>query len=229
MKDKILFWNVDTQYDFMRDDETYKGKLPVPGAKKIERNLHMLTVMAQHNFIQVINTGDWHTKNSKEFSDNPDYKTTFPPHCLQNTKGAEFVPATKPEKPYIISWQDEDFDADEIFNRRNIVLYKDAFDVFDEVDGTPWAYEVLNIIDPTRVLVYGVATNYCVDFAVKGLLERKNGFEVDVVTNAMKEIPECNLEDKFKEWEDLGANLMTLSKEGFLEYNNPKNPYLGLI
>ena len=30
---KTIFWNVDTQYDFMRDDESFKGGLPVSGAR----------------------------------------------------------------------------------------------------------------------------------------------------------------------------------------------------
>ena len=33
---RTIFWNVDTQYDFMRNDESFKGALPVPNAKETQ-------------------------------------------------------------------------------------------------------------------------------------------------------------------------------------------------
>ena len=61
---KTIFWNVDTQYDFMRA----KGKLYVSEAEKIETNLAQLTSLAKTNGIKVVNTADWHNKHSKEIS-----------------------------------------------------------------------------------------------------------------------------------------------------------------
>jgi len=199
---KTIFWNVDTQYDFMTDDEIFKGALAIPGAREIEGNLARLTEYAARENIRVVNTADWHTDDSEELSDNPDFKTTFPKHCMQNTLGADFVPATAPENPYRIDWKAKYVDADEIERARNIVLYKDKFDVFT---GTPHAEKVLGIMKPKRAIVYGVATNVCVDCAVRGLLERK--VEVYVPLDAIKELPGLPL--PYDNWKALGAKLVT--------------------
>ncbi len=199
---KTIFWNVDTQYDFMRDDADHRGRLAIPGAWVIEAHLARLTNLAkEYNFI-VINTADWHTHQSAEFSDNPDFIKTFPPHCLENTIGAEFVPATKPKDAYRIDWRDAGFDKEKVLQTRNIILYKDKFGVFD---GTPHADGVVKTLQPDRAIVYGVATNVCVDYAVRGFLERN--IRVYVPTDAIKELPGLPL--PYDEWKRLGAQLTT--------------------
>lgn len=199
---KTILWNVDTQYDFMRNDESFKGKLAIPGAREIEGNLARLTQYGRENNLKVVNTADWHTNESGELAEKPDFRTTFPEHCMQNTQGAEFVPATAPENPYRIDWRAENVSAEEIERARNIVLYKDKFDVFT---GTPHAERVLGILKPQRAIVYGVATNVCVDCAVRGLLERK--VEVCVPLDAIKELPGLPL--PYETWKGLGAKLVT--------------------
>ncbi|MBI1968887.1 cysteine hydrolase [Candidatus Woesearchaeota archaeon] len=206
----LLFWNVDTQYDFMRPD----GKLYVPDAEQIEPNLEYLTRLAAERNIRVINTADWHTPTSAELSDKPDFKTTFPPHCLQGTKGAEYIPATRPENPFVINWQDFAVSSDYL-GARNTILYKDRFDVFDK-KGNPFTDVVLTILRPRRAIVYGVATNVCVDFAVKGLL--KMGIKVYVPTDAIKELPNLPLEEVLQEWQKLGAHLTKVNDvAGYLD------------
>ncbi len=204
-----IFWNVDTQYDFMRSD----GKLYVKGAEGIEKNLDKLTKLADYNNIKVVNTADWHIKTSKELSVTPDFIRTFPEHCMQYTRGAEFVPATNPGNPYKIDWKQATFDETLIKNKRNIILYKDEFDIFT---GTPHVERVLEILRPERAFVYGVATNVCVDFAVKGLLNRK--VKVYAVTDAMKELPNLPLEKVLNEWRKKGAKLVRTDQvQGILE------------
>lgn len=199
---KTLFWNVDTQYDFMRSDEDYKGKLAIPGARDIEVNLKLLTQYAKENNLKVVNSADWHHPESEELSDKPNFITTFPEHCMANTFGAEFVPATKPENSYVIDWRDATFKAEEVKRNRNIVLYKDKFDVFT---GTRHTNGIVDLLHPEKAVVYGVATNVCVDFAVRGLLERK--IEVYVPTDAIKELP--NIPLPYDNWKVLGAKLVT--------------------
>jgi nicotinamidase/pyrazinamidase len=152
----------------------------------------------------VVNTGDWHNYDSEEISENPDFMDTFPLHCLKNTKDAKFIPETNPENPYIIDWAQEKPRAEEFINKRNIVLYKDKFDIFT---GNPHAEYVLNAINPKEAIVYGVATNVCVNYAVKGLLERN--VDVYVVKDAIKELPSLPVEETLKEWKDKGAKFIT--------------------
>ncbi|MBU0666837.1 MAG: isochorismatase family cysteine hydrolase [Nanoarchaeota archaeon] len=206
---RTIFWNVDTQYDFMRNDESFKGALPVPDAKEIECNLEILTKLAKKNHIQVINTADYHTLDSTEISSNPDFKNTFPPHCLQGTKGSEFIPATSPETNEngvpLVSWVYNlpSYDFREISYYRNLIVYKDHFDVFK---GNKQIDRILEYIKPDRAIVYGVATNICVDFAVKGLAKRN--IEVYVVEDAIKELPGANLNEIYQEWEKIGVKLI---------------------
>ncbi|MFH1248619.1 MAG: isochorismatase family cysteine hydrolase [archaeon] len=181
---KIIFWNVDTQYDFMRNDKSFSGKLPISGARAIEGNLEKLTRFAKDKNIKVVNTGDWHTACSKEIAEKPDFKTTFPAHCVIGTKGAEFIPATNPQEPYIVDWQMKNIDNKEIAERRNITIYKDDFDVFK---GNRYTEQIVDKIKPQRAVVYGVATNVCVNFAVLGLLQKN--IEVVVAEDAIKELP----------------------------------------
>jgi nicotinamidase/pyrazinamidase len=42
---------------------------------------------------RVVATKDWHIDPGDHFSDDPDYVTSWPPHCLAGTAGAEFHPA----------------------------------------------------------------------------------------------------------------------------------------
>jgi len=197
---KTIFWNVDTQYDFMRAD----GKLPVPDAELIEPNLEKLTQYARNNDIQVVNTADWHHKDSKEFSDEPNYQTTFPPHCLKDSAGAQYIPATTPSKAYIVDWE-SNLDAHVLSEHQgDVTIYKDAFDVFA---GNQHTEKILEILNPDRAIVYGVATNVCVDFAVRGLLDR--GVEVFVPTDAIKELPGLPLEETLAAWKSKGAKLIT--------------------
>jgi len=198
---KTIFWNVDTQYDFMRSD----GKLYVQGAEQIEGNLAKLTELAKAKGIKVVNTADWHKKDSEELSDNPDFIQTFPEHCMQNTQGASFIPATNPEDPYRIDWTQDKFDIGGAIQSRNVVLYKDKFDVFR---GTPHANILVRQIAPDRAIVYGVATNVCVNDAVLGLLERK--VQVYIPTDAIKELP--NLPVPYETWKGKGAVLTTTNE-----------------
>ncbi|MCB9359264.1 cysteine hydrolase [Candidatus Woesearchaeota archaeon] len=201
---KTVFWNVDTQYDFMRNDETHKGKLPVEGARAIEGNLELLTKLAAREGMQVVNTADWHTYDDPEIDDNnPDFVNTFPMHCEAKTKGAEYVPATKPQDPYIVDCRNGQYDAEKLRTERNVQFYKNEFNIFT---GNKLAEAAVDIIAPDRVIAYGVATNVCVDFAVMGNLER--GREVYVVEDAVKELPHLPLDATMDRWKDAGAKFI---------------------
>lgn len=201
--DRTVFWNVDTQYDFMRPN----GKLPVgegKGAEDIEENLEAVTEIARENSIRVVNTADYHDRDSAEFSSEPDFRETFPPHCIAETEGAEYVEATKPENPLEIDWRTEPNWGEVMSHEGDFIVYKDAFDVFSGKPESPYADELLDVLDPDRAVVYGVATDVCVNYAVEGLLERD--IDVYVVENAVKGIDPESSEETLESWEKHGAN-----------------------
>src|SRR5439155_735708 len=77
----VILWEVDPQADFMLPD----GKLYVPGAEKLLPNIRRLTDAARDGKVFLVSHGCFHT------NDDPEFKM-FPPHCVQGTPGANFVP-----------------------------------------------------------------------------------------------------------------------------------------
>jgi nicotinamidase/pyrazinamidase len=200
----IIFWNVDTQFDFVSPD----GKLYVPGAELLKPNWERLTLLAKKYSIRVVNTADWHYPESAELSMTPDFINTFPEHCMANTAGAEFIEETTPENSFILDWDGKNIpDKQQIVdvNVRNFTIRKDAFDVFK---GNRFTDDLLKQISPETVIVYGVTTNVCVNDAVVGLAARVP--KVLVVKDAIKELP--NIPLPFENWEKLGVGLIYLSK-----------------
>jgi len=108
-KKELLFWNVDTQFDFMNSI----GKLYVPGSEEILPVLKYITSLAKEKNIQVVNTADHHYPDAKELSDSPDFIKTFPPHCMANTGGADYMKETQPESPFVVQW-DRGYSGEEI-------------------------------------------------------------------------------------------------------------------
>jgi nicotinamidase/pyrazinamidase len=196
---KILFWNVDTQADFIE----LTGKLYAPGAEKIKPILKEITEYAKLNGIRVISTCDYHNINSPELSSNPNYITSVPEHCMAGTPGAEYITETKPENPFIIDWSAEKSVIAQLEreNPRNIVIRKDVFDVFA---GNPYTDRILQLIAPEKVFAYGVTTNVCVDQAVMGLIDRS--YKVYVFQDAIKELPKIPL--PFDKWRSCGVEMI---------------------
>jgi nicotinamidase/pyrazinamidase len=199
---RILFWNVDTQVDFMNPD----GKLYVKGAEAIKPYLKVLTDLARQYELKVVNTADYHDENTQEISASPDFITKFPEHCMVDSYGATFIEETQPleciafpHSLYSVDWTDEVLFVDRLRGSRNIVILKDKFDVFE---GNLHTEEILSVLKPDLVVVYGVAGDYCVNYAVKGLVERK--YNVAVVVDAIKSLNEAPL----KEWDNLGVTLI---------------------
>lgn len=182
---KKLFWAVDCQKDFLNKD----GVLYVEGAESIKSNLKKLTNIAIINNITVVNTMDWHDVDDKELSDNPDFINTFPHHCMAYEKGSELIEETTPLDGLFTVYD----------KKRNIAIKKNEFDVFT---GNLNTDNILKVLNPETVVVYGVATNICVNFAVLGLVGR--GYKVVVVKDAIKELPQLDVNAIYEGWESEG-------------------------
>ena len=209
---KLIFWDVDTQYDFMMPD----GKLYVPGAEKLSDNLSRLTGYARSHGVQICGSVDYHLVSDAEISDHPDYHITFPPHCLQGTPGQEKVPATKPLNPL---WIDNSKYADGRLKEMlavhsgEVIFRKQRFDVFTN----PNIGEFLGILGPTDVVVYGVALDVCDAHAIEGFL-RLGSYNLYLVEDAVKAIYEEKGKELLQEWSRRGVTLMKTSdvENGFV-------------
>jgi nicotinamidase/pyrazinamidase len=199
-----IFWNVDTQFDFVSPE----GKLYVPDAELLKPNWEKLTRFANSKSITVVNTADWHYSNSAELSADPDFIKTFPPHCMANTAGAEYIEETNPENSLVIDWDKEIFFSKETVDSkkyRNYIIRKDAFDVFK---GNPHTGKLLKLLKPETIVVYGVTTNVCVNDAVIGLAERVKN--ILIVEDAIKELP--NIPLPFENWKNIGVKLIKIDE-----------------
>ncbi|MBN1987058.1 MAG: cysteine hydrolase [Prolixibacteraceae bacterium] len=197
-----LFWNVDTQKDFVEPN----GKLYVEGAEKLKPKWETLTRLAAEKSIRVVNSADHHFYNSPELDPSPDFIKTFPEHCMAGTDGASYIKETDPEEPVIFDWDKDYLITPEILDLkkyRNFVIRKDAFDVFS---GNQWTEKIVRMIKPETVVVYGVTTNVCVDYAVKGLKRKVKN--IMVVEDAIKELPKIPL--PFENWKKKGVKLIQL-------------------
>ncbi len=199
---KIIFWDVDTQYDFMMPD----GKLYVPGAEGIADNLERLTEYARENAIQICGSVDYHLLTDAEISDNSDLHEAFPPHCLQNTPGQKKIPETSPIDPLWID--NERFDPDrleEIISKHGgeIIFRKQKFDVFSN----PNVPAVLDILQPTHIVVYGVALDVCDAHAIEGFL-RIGKYNIYLVEDAAKPIYEDKGRELIEDWSKRGVKMI---------------------
>jgi len=197
---KLIYWDVDTQYDFMYSD----GKLYVTDAELCLGNLARLTRHARRASIPIVASIDYHALTDAEISSSPDFRETFPPHCLAGDPGHHKVDATRSHDPlHVDSAPDPGSEARVRAHPGDVVIRKQRFDVFSN----PNTEAVLAARAPTDVAVYGVAQDVCDRYAIEGLLAR--GYRVHVVRDAMKPIrPEIGAQ-LLDDWFARGAHIVT--------------------
>ena len=199
---ELIFWDVDTQYDFMMPD----GKLYVPGAEKIIPRLKALTEFARTQNIPIWGSVDYHNPNDPEISHQPNFRETFPPHCLKGTPGQEKIPATRPLNPL---WIDSRPVKREVLLQRlqkhngEVFFRKQHFDVFSNPNVIP----ALEFVQPREVMVYGVALDVCDAYAVEGFL-KMGKFKVTLIQDATRPIDAERGQNLLKEWRQKGVRIV---------------------
>ena len=167
MKRPVVFWDVDTQHDFMDAN----GKLYVPGAEEIKPLLKKLTDYAHEQQFHIVASADDHVPGHKELSAQPDFDATFPAHCMRGTPGAEKIPETTLFSPMIIEPEAQSHEelARKLWSHGgDVLLRKHWFDVFTNANTAT----LLEAWDPTEIVVYGVALDVCDKYAIDGFIAR---------------------------------------------------------
>ena len=203
MRRDVIFWDVDTQADFMHAD----GKLYVPDAEAIIPNLKRLTDAAHERGIRIVASADDHVPSHRELARAPDFRQTFPEHCMRGTPGQAKIAETRLKEPLVIAPDAEDpaMLADRVRTHPGDVLFlKHRFDVFTNANVEP----VLSVLDPRHVILYGVAQDVCVRHAVEGLLARGPSARLTVVRDAVKPIDPAAGERLFRQWSDAGVAIL---------------------
>lgn len=152
---------VDVQNDFVEG-----GALAVEGGKALAKRLkNKITNGSFNDFDYIITTQDWHIDPEGHFSDEPDFKTTWPEHCIANTKGAELV---------------EELNNIVFDQQVHKGLYNPGYSAFDgtlvqnnssKIHKTLSNY--LKVLEVDELTIVGIATEHCVqetalDAASKG-------------------------------------------------------------
>lgn len=188
-----IFWEVDVQRDFMLPG----GSLYVPGAEKLLPKIRRLTNSARQGKVFLVSHGCFHTPNDPEFK-------MFPPHCVMGTPGAELVPEAMTGK---VARVPNDASANlpqDLSQYQQILLEKQTLNIFESRHADELVRRLGN---HAEFVVFGVATEYCVSFAAKGLLER--GRRVAVVQDAIETLKKDDGESTMADLKRLGARLTT--------------------
>jgi nicotinamidase/pyrazinamidase len=179
---------VDVQNDFCPG-----GTLAVAEGDQVVAPLNKLIKEFLERGEPVFKSRDWHPAQTKHFQA---FGGTWPVHCVQNTKGAEFHPDL----------------IDDIHIR---VVSKglgdtDCYSAFDETD---LALQ-LRRLDVEEVWVGGLTTDYCAKGTVLDAL--KQGFRVKALENAMRAV-DVNPGDGRKALEEMrtaGAEILKDQEAG---------------
>jgi nicotinamidase/pyrazinamidase len=151
---------VDVQNDFCPG-----GALAVAQGDEVVAPLNKLVEEFLERGEPVFKSRDWHPEKTRHFAA---YGGTWPVHCVQRTKGAEFHP--------------------ELIDDMHIRIISKGLgdeDSYSAFDGTDLALQ-LRRLSVEEVWVGGLATDYCVKNTVLDAL--KEGFRVKALENAMRAV-----------------------------------------
>jgi nicotinamidase/pyrazinamidase len=195
---KIL-WDVDTQVDFMLPD----GKLYVAGAEQTIPAIGRLVRGVRQAGLVHVASADDHELTDDEISDEPDFQTTYPPHCLRGTRGARKIPETEQEDPVPIGLGEF---PERYLEGREFLILKKHFDVFTNQNTD----RLLARLGPDEVILFGVATDVCDDAAIRGLLEREQ--RVRFVEDAARGLDENRVAVCMASWRERGVEFTTVDR-----------------
>jgi len=193
-----ILWDVDTQVDFMEPN----GKLYVPDARDAAPAMERLVDAARAAHVVHVASADDHELTDPEISDDPDFRNTYPPHCLRGTRGAEKIAATLQDDPVPLALTPV---PGKWLRGREFLLLKKSFDVFTN----PNADALLGLLDPEEVILFGVATDVCNDAAVRGLVAR--GRSVTFVEDASRGLDEARTAACTAIWRENGVRFSSSS------------------
>jgi nicotinamidase/pyrazinamidase len=173
---------VDIQNDFCPG-----GSLAVEGGDEVVPVVNEL----QKKFELVVATKDWHPPGHSSF------ESLWPPHCVQNTQGAEFVAGLDTSRIAHTFLKGTDPAVDS---------YSGFFD--NEHKLSTGLGDWLRAQGVTGVTVAGLATDYCVKFTALDAL--RLGFETTVVRDACRgvEVNAGDTERAVEEMRRAGARIV---------------------
>ena len=152
---------VDVQHDFLPG-----GALAVPRGDEVIEPLNRCLAEALARGLPLFATRDWHPVDHGSFRG---YGGPWLPHCVQGTAGADFAAGLRLPPPTVVI-------------SKGAARDRDAYSGFEGTD----LDERLRAAGVRRVVVGGLATDYCVVQTVKDALAR--GYAVVLLADAIRAV-----------------------------------------
>jgi nicotinamidase/pyrazinamidase len=176
---------VDVQNDFCEG-----GALAVEGGNEVARRVSEYLTAHADEYALVVASRDYHVDPGGHFSDHPDFRDSWPAHCVVGSRGAEFHPDLKVDR------------LDDVFSKG---AYSAAYSAFEAVDGQGRTLEqVLRERRIDAVDLVGLATDYCVrsttldavraGFGARVLTDMTAGVNPDTTASALDEMAAAGVE-----------------------------------
>jgi nicotinamidase/pyrazinamidase len=167
-------------------------ELPIPGGLEIVPRLNQLLALPWR---RIDASQDWHPPDHCSFFGRRD--NLYPPHCVQGTPGADFLPGLHAERFHAIWRKGYECDAD-------------AYAVTAQ---HPGFVPLLRAEGIHTIVVCGLATNICCFYAARDL--RRAGFRVLLVEDASAgiDVPAANLFQQAARAEGIGLGIEYTSTE----------------
>lgn len=143
----------------MQNDFCDGGVLAVPRASSLIPTINAAIRFCKAHGTRCVFTRDWHPPDHQSFVA---AGGVWPPHCIQNTQGAEFVGGLQVPK-------------DALVMDKGCVRTSDGYSAFQDTN----LADALRLAGIMVLVVCGVATEYCVSATVKDALA--GGFAVSVL------------------------------------------------
>ncbi|WP_328911677.1 MULTISPECIES: isochorismatase family protein [unclassified Streptomyces] len=180
---------VDVQNDFCEG-----GSVPVKGGARIAAAItDLLDGSAGREYDYVVATRDRHIDPGAHFSESPDFRDSFPVHCVAGTSGSEFHPGFAPA---VTSGS-----VDAVFFKGAHSASKSGFEGAD-AEGTSLA-DWLRARGVEDVDVVGIATDHCVrataldavkaGFRARVRLDYSVGVAPDTVASALDDFQQAGV------------------------------------
>ncbi|MEU5202098.1 isochorismatase family protein [Streptomyces pseudogriseolus] len=180
---------VDVQNDFCEG-----GSLAVAGGADVAAAVTELIGQATAGYRHVVATRDHHVDPGDHFSAHPDFRRSWPAHCVAGTEGVGFHPNFAPA---VTSGA-----VDAVFDKGANAAAYSGFEGADE-NGTPLA-RWLREREVDEVDVVGIATDHCVrataldavreGFRTHVLLDLTAGVSRETTERALEELREAGVE-----------------------------------
>lgn len=181
---------VDVQNDFCEG-----GSLAVAGGAQVAADITSYLSAHRADYAAVVATADWHEDPGAHFAEEPDFRDTWPAHCVAGTPGADFHPEFAAEASR----------ADAVFRKGRREAAYSGFEGRADEDGREIGLAAWLAENGVReVDVVGIATDHCVratalDAAGHGLRTRvlvdlTAGVAPDTTTKALAQMREAGVE-----------------------------------